>query len=365
MGGPSLDERIHFDRPLNPHGYQWWYVDVISEDQSFALSIIIFVGHVFSPFYFKARQKDLKRSADQKIKANLGRQANRERQADRETLNGLPENFCAFNISLHALNKTAKKALGCPSIWVLNEYCTQQVKEHSDLIQRESNKFTINQSVWQQNHDELIIDINERTKPFFQRMPKTLCGQIRIKLPKRFNHELKLDKAAKHSWMAIAPSAVATVHLFEPKLSFSGHAYHDTNWGQEPLESAFKSWTWSRTELSQGTCVLYDIAEHEETSNPKALFFGHDGQVKDIAQNFTPALLPNGIWKVKRPNRADSPEVLSLQHTLLDSPFYTRDLVNTELLGEKALSMYESLDLIRFKQSWVRFLLPFRIRRHR
>ena len=339
MGDRGNDERLSFDRQLKPHGYQWWYIDAISEDQSYSLSMIIFVGHVFSPHYYKARQLE-----------------NHNPQLR-------PESFCAFNISLHALNKPAINQLGSPSLWVLNEYSADALSLSPELINRDQHCFQINQSKWQQSNDEITITINEITKAFFQRMSNKIVGQVQLKLPRRFHHEMNLDHDGKHKWMAVAPSAEVIVNLEQPNLSFRGQAYHDSNWGDEPLENAFKSWTWSRAELSEGTCVLYDIHEHEKNENPRALFFSHQGTVEELNQNLVSSCLPSGFWGVQRPNRADQSGFAHLHKSLVDSPFYTRDLVNTELMGEKTLAMYESLDLHRFKQPWVRFLLPFRIRR--
>ena len=249
-GNSCDDERLFFNRKLKPHGYQWWYVDAISEDQSYSLTMIIFVGHVFSPHYFRARQTE----TEPKLR---------------------PESFCAFNISLHALTNSAVKQLGSPSLWVLNEYSTNAPELPAQQVQRDCHSFKINDSQWLQTKDEVLININEVTKAFFQRMSSKIIGQVRLKL-KRFHHEIPLDHARKHHWMAIAPFAEINVDLEQPNLSFKGRAYHDGNWGEEPLENAFKSWTWSRAELSQGTCVLYDINEHNRQEKPRALFFPHN-----------------------------------------------------------------------------------------
>jgi carotenoid 1,2-hydratase len=45
--------------------------------------------------------------------------------------------------------------------------------------------------------------------------------------------------------------------------------------------------------------------------------------------------------------------------TLEDTPFYTRSKIQVE----GGHFMHESLDLRRFRQAWVQFLLPFRMPR--
>ena len=39
------------------NGYAWWYVDALSDDGAHALTIIAFIGSVFSPYYAWARQR--------------------------------------------------------------------------------------------------------------------------------------------------------------------------------------------------------------------------------------------------------------------------------------------------------------------
>ena len=38
-------------RPVAPGGYAWWYVDALSDDGRHGLTIIAFIGSVFSPYY--------------------------------------------------------------------------------------------------------------------------------------------------------------------------------------------------------------------------------------------------------------------------------------------------------------------------
>ena len=40
-----------FDRPVPPGGYVWWYVDALSDDGRHGLTLIAFIGSVFSPYY--------------------------------------------------------------------------------------------------------------------------------------------------------------------------------------------------------------------------------------------------------------------------------------------------------------------------
>ena len=64
------------------------------------------------------------------------------------------------------------------------------------------------------------------------------------------------------------------------------------------------------------------------------------------------------VWRVARPARLPASRDISVR-TLEDTPFYTRSQVRVD--GHEF--MHESLDLRRFRQPWVQFLLPFRMPR--
>ncbi|MEQ8516068.1 MAG: hypothetical protein RIC38_10725, partial [Chromatocurvus sp.] len=46
-----------FAAAVGSNGYQWWYIDALSDDGRFGLTIIVFVGSVFSPYYAAARRR--------------------------------------------------------------------------------------------------------------------------------------------------------------------------------------------------------------------------------------------------------------------------------------------------------------------
>ncbi|MCX7894268.1 MAG: hypothetical protein N2544_18135, partial [Burkholderiales bacterium] len=49
---------LGFDRPVAPGGgYAWWYVDALSDDARLGLTLIAFVGSVFSPYYAWAQRR--------------------------------------------------------------------------------------------------------------------------------------------------------------------------------------------------------------------------------------------------------------------------------------------------------------------
>ena len=52
-----------FDVHVAPNGYAWWYIDATSEDGRYGLTIIAFIGSVFSPYYKLSGRADRKITA--------------------------------------------------------------------------------------------------------------------------------------------------------------------------------------------------------------------------------------------------------------------------------------------------------------
>ena len=47
-----------FDQAVDPGGYAWWYIDAVSDDRRHGLTVIAFVGSVFSPYYAWTGRRD-------------------------------------------------------------------------------------------------------------------------------------------------------------------------------------------------------------------------------------------------------------------------------------------------------------------
>jgi carotenoid 1,2-hydratase len=57
-GGRNVNGEPCFNQVVPHGGYLWWYVDAISDDGIHGITIIAFVGSVFSPYYAWANQKN-------------------------------------------------------------------------------------------------------------------------------------------------------------------------------------------------------------------------------------------------------------------------------------------------------------------
>ena len=305
---------------MAPGGYLWWYLDALSDDGEHGITVIAFIGSVFSPYYAWARRRSGASAAD-------------------------PLNHCAVNVALYGRSGPR---------WAMTERGRGQV-------QREARALQIGPSSLQWQGDTLSIAIDEVTVPW----PSRLRGTVRLHAPQRFDHPVALSTPGQghHRWTPIAPSARVEVDLQRPGLRWSGPGYLDSNQGDAPLERAFKRWDWSRVHLSGGrSVVLYDVDRIGADALSVGLQFHPDGSVRNIEAP-PKAALPSTLWRVARGTRSDAGASLHVLRTLTDAPFYARSLLNTQLFGERATGMHESLSLTRFDTPWVQAMLPFRMPR--
>jgi carotenoid 1,2-hydratase len=302
-GGPR------FDRAVAPGGYAWWYVDALSQDRAFGLTIIAFIGSVFSPYYIWSGRVD-------------------------------PLDHCAVNVGLYG--PRGKR-------WAMTERARSS-------LSRAANSLAIGRSALEWRAGGLEIDIDEVCVP----LPTRIRGRVRIEPAAVNAQSFALDARGRHAWRPIVPSARVTVDLERPALRWRGEGYFDMNAGDEPLENGFDSWTWSRAALSPGATILYEASRRDGGDLALAMRFDAAGR----CEPFTPppvAALPNTCWRIARQTRSD--EAASVERTFEDTPFYARSLVSSTLLRENVVSVHESLSLTRFSNPIVRLMLPFRMPR--
>lgn len=96
---------------------------------------------------------------------------------------------------------------------------------------------------------------------------------------------------------------------------------------------------------------------------PLALDFDATGDAKE-REPLPSAGLPATRWRVAREAVSDPHTCPKVTESLEDTPFYSRQRLRHWVDGEHVDAIHESLDLNRFRKRWVRFLLPFKTRRH-
>jgi carotenoid 1,2-hydratase len=225
-------------------------------------------------------------------------------------------------------------------------------------VARSTNRLAIGPSSMRWDGTALEIAIHERCAP----IPWPLRGTIRIYPSALPEQSFALDSAARHLWLPIAPSARVEAVFANPALKWSGIGYFDSNRGTEPLDTAFRDWTWSRIASGRSSVVLYDVGERDRARTSLALKFAPGGEVTPIEP--PPSYrLPASGWRITRHTRADPGCSVRVLKTLVDAPFYSRTLLDTHVAGVAGRAIHESLDLDRFRSPWVQCLLPFRMPR--
>ena len=285
-------------------------MDALSRDGRFGLTIIAFVGSVFSPYYAWAGRAN-------------------------------PKDHVAINVALY----------GPRGRWAMTERGEGALQQSEDCFQVGPSRLS-----W--DGEGLTIEIDERSSL----LSRPVRGVVRVR-PWALNAaRLVLDGRGRHRWGPIAPGADVEAEFRDPNLSWRGAGYFDANDGDESLEEGFREWHWSRAHLGRDTAVLYEVQRRDGTAESHALLFGRDGKLE---QRPSPpkAPLPGTGWRIRRLTRADDPTGVRLVKTFEDTPFYARSALETRLFGQGALAVHESLDLDRFSAPWVRRLLPFRMPR--
>ncbi|MEN9855058.1 MAG: hypothetical protein RLZZ157_184 [Pseudomonadota bacterium] len=310
----SRDDSLNFDCDVAPNGgYVWWYVDAISDDGTHGLTMIAFVGSVFSPYYAWNNWAD-------------------------------PLNHCAINVALYRVD-------GAGGAWAMTE-------RGGKSLTRSPTQFALGPSSLTWQGGVLTAHIDERCAP----IPTRLTGQIRIIPEMMTDFQLQLDPAGHHFWRPLAPKARVELAFAAPDVHWSGDGYLDSNHGAEPLERAFTSWHWGRAHCGEDALILYDVSHKNSSHSQTALRINPLGQVTPCPSPPT-TNLPSTFWRVPRQAWCDGDGRPTIQKTLEDTPFYTRTALTTRLNGEDVTMMHESLSLTRLQNPVIRAMLMARMPR--
>lgn len=319
----DVDESIAIDPDL-PGAYQWWYFDATSEDGAHALVVIVFIGSVFSPWYFS-------------------RLAAGER--------ALPREHCAINVAL------SSKAFGAPSRWVFSEY--------RGFIGDPSRGMSVGRSSLVRERDgayELWLDDRAPTYS----LPRSLKGRVRFVLdgPTGVSEAgpYLLDPRGRHRWAPVAPRCRVDAEFSEPSLRFRGVGYHDLNHGDEPLGAAFARWHWARAHEPGRSRVRYDRTLRDGARRVLEVDCAANELRSCDRVAREPMRLRVGGWALMEPAalQLDDRTTLVDVRRVESSPFYARYTARTAA-GDPAVA--EHLDLERFASPSMQRMLPFRARR--
>jgi carotenoid 1,2-hydratase len=248
--------------------------------------------------------------------------------------------------------------------------------QHS--VSRDASNFVLGPSALTWRNDCLEINLDEWSLP----IPQKMRGKIRV-YPKGLSSKLwALDPAGEHTWGPIATQGRVEVELAEPQLQWKGHAYFDQNEGRSPINAkdcAFTEWDWSRALLKDGsTIVTYDV-RNKISANDQLLglqFSADSAAVQDIelSERYK---LKRTAWGLRRsirtPKGVNDPAAKSAKNstdpavvkTLEDTPFYSRNIVQTYCFGQAVQTMHETLHVNRLASYLTQGMLPFKMPRVR
>ena len=226
-------------------------------------------------------------------------------------------------------------------------------------LRQTASRFEVGPSALRWQGDELIIDIDEVGAP---PLVSRVRGRITLRPEALTQVELPLTEDGAHVWRPFAPRARIDVDIQSPGWQWEGEGYFDANFGTRALEADFKYWTWGRFPTSSGATCFYDAIRRDGTELNAAYKFDRQGHARSISAP-PKARLPRPFWMVKRDTRADAGYKPRQVRSMLDAPFYNRAAIRTQIDGEETTGVYEALDLVRFRQPWLKPMIALRVPR--
>ncbi|MGX9355939.1 carotenoid 1,2-hydratase [Roseobacteraceae bacterium S113] len=283
----------------------------MSECGTRAISVIAFIGSVFSPWYRWSGRKD-------------------------------PENHVCINVATYGPGGRF----------------TMTDRGRSALRQTQDN-FTVGPSALNWDGDTLTIEIDEISAP---PVISKVRGVIRVKPRAITEVELPLTPDGAHIWRPFAPVSDVEVALESGGWQWRGHGYFDANFGTRALEEDFSFWTWGRFPHRGGATCFYDATRLDGSELASAFHFDENGRGSEIA---LPPKRPvrRSLWAVYRETRGDAGCRPRQVMNMLDAPFYSRSMIRTELDGEESVGVHEALDLRRFRSPLLKPMLAVRVPR--
>ncbi|WP_279533257.1 carotenoid 1,2-hydratase [Rhodovulum marinum] len=283
----------------------------MSQDGSQQISIISFIGSVFSPWYRWSGRKN-------------------------------PENHCCINVATY----------GKGGRWTMTD-------RGQAALRQTRNTFEVGPSRLTWAGGKLIIDIDELAWPRMHR----LKGRVTVTPSAVTDVELPLKQDGSHVWRPFAPSSEIEVDLNQPGWQWTGHGYFDANFGIHALEDDFSYWTWGRFPTADnGAYCFYDAHVRDGSDLAVGLHFGADGSA-EVIDAPPRTRFARSKWLVRRETRADPGYTPRQVADMLDAPFYCRSAVRTQVFGEEMVGVHEALDLDRFASPLLKPMLAVRVPR--
>ncbi|MCU0800298.1 MAG: carotenoid 1,2-hydratase [Rhodobacteraceae bacterium] len=270
--------------------------------------MIGFIGSVFSPWYAWSGRRD-------------------------------PQNHCCLNVVTY----------GPGGRFTMTDRGRPALRQTRDALE-------IGPSAMRWTGRELVIEVDEISSfPLIGRVK----GTITLTPQAITDQEVALHP--RHIWRPFAPMAQIEVNLTQGH-RWQGHGYFDANFGTAALEADFDRWTWGRFPLHDRAVCFYDATRRDGSTLALGVEVTPDGHLREI----TPPPLTRFArtrWQVARDTRADPGTKPRQVMPMLDAPFYSRSVVETTIDGEVSHGVHEALDLRRFRNPLLKFMLATRVPR--
>ncbi|MEM9550782.1 MAG: carotenoid 1,2-hydratase [Pseudomonadota bacterium] len=229
----------------------------------------------------------------------------------------------------------------------------------ASALRQTASRLEVGPSMMRWDGDMLVIDIDEVSGP---PLINRIRGQIRVMPSAITDVELPLTPDDAHIWRPFAPTARIEVDIARPGWQWHGHGYFDANFGTRALEEDFDYWTWGRFPTQGSATCFYDAKRRDGSDLAAAFQFGSDGTSRTI--ELPPkARMRRSLWTVARDTRADAGYEPKQVLNMLDAPFYSRSAVRTRIDGQETVGIHEALDLRRFRSPWLKPMLAVRVPR--
>ncbi|MEM9437126.1 MAG: carotenoid 1,2-hydratase [Pseudomonadota bacterium] len=284
----------------------------MNHDGTRAISIIGFIGSVFSPWYAWAGRRN-------------------------------PQNHCCINVATY----------GPGGRFTMTD-------RGRDALRVTQDRFKVGPSSMTWTGSELVVDIDEVSGP---PIISRVRGQVRVKPSGVTDVEMPLTDDGAHVWRPFAPTSHITVELEAPGWQWEGHGYFDANFGTRALEQDFSYWTWGRYPVGDGSVCFYDADRLDGSKLGTAIQFDGDGRPSVMETPPPLTRFKRSLWAVRRETRADDGYVPHQVKSMLDAPFYSRSAVRTQIGGEETVGVHEALDLTRFRSPLIKPMLAVRVPR--
>lgn len=325
-------------------GYAWWYVEAHdSVDNRYGLTLILFAGSVFSPFYAERLRRGEKA---------LGRE------------------HPAVNLVFYERQGASRPTT--QQLWAMNEYAAA-------ALSLDERRIAIGDSFIEYSGDgSTRIELHEDTTRFFGDPGQRVHASLRITTKNRTEPPLLLGENARreaHFWQPLVVAGDAEVELSygDRHIRFSGRAYADRNFGSGRLEDTFARWSWAhgiaeppdasrralllyRAEKRDGGVTALRVAYHDVTA-PRSV------QSDTDSSSSAPSLRQRGFLWLPVPTQVSVGDALCERQPggrLEDAPFYARYLARLRDPAGSYFGVGEYLDLDRFRRRAVQELLTFK-----